>query len=43
MKIELGELVAPGHTAVVTQECQGAIVGPDAALAALPPPAATED
>lgn len=35
MKIELGELVAPGHTAVVTQECQGAIVGPDAALAAL--------
>ena len=35
MKIELGELVAPGHTAVVTQECQGAIVGPDAGLAAL--------
>ena len=35
MKPDLAELVAPGHTAVVTQECQGAIVGPDAGLAAL--------
>jgi biuret amidohydrolase len=29
------ELVAPGHTAVITQECQGAVVGPDAGLKAL--------
>ena len=35
MRIDLGELVAPGHTAVVTQECQDAIVGPNAGLAAL--------
>lgn len=35
MKIDLADLAAPGHTAVVTQECQGAIVGPDAGLAAL--------
>lgn len=35
MRIPLAELVAPGHTAVVTQECQGAVVGPDAGLAAL--------
>ena len=35
MKIDLAELVSPRHTAVVTQECQGAIVGPDAGLAAL--------
>jgi biuret amidohydrolase len=35
MRIALPELVAPGHTAVVTQECQGAIVGPDAGLGAL--------
>ncbi len=35
MRLDLAELVAPGHTAVVTQECQGAIVGPDAGLAAL--------
>ncbi|MFB1296643.1 cysteine hydrolase [Mycobacterium sp. pW049] len=35
MTIPLAELVAPGHTAVVTQECQGAVVGPDAGLAAL--------
>jgi nicotinamidase-related amidase len=31
----LAELVAPGRTAIVTQECQGAVVGPDAALRAL--------
>jgi biuret amidohydrolase len=31
----LAELVAPAHTAVVTQECQGAVVGPDAGLAEL--------
>ncbi|MDG4664633.1 cysteine hydrolase [Mycobacterium sp. 236(2023)] len=35
MRIPLAELVAPGHTAVVTQECQGAVVGPDAGLAVL--------
>jgi nicotinamidase-related amidase len=28
----LDELVVPKRTAIVTQECQGAIVGPDAAL-----------
>jgi len=31
----LAELVAPAHTAIVTQECQGAIVGPNAGLALL--------
>ncbi len=31
----LTELVAAGHTAIVTQELQGAVVGPDAGLAAL--------
>jgi nicotinamidase-related amidase len=35
MKPDLGELVAPQHTAIVTQECQGAVVGPNAALAVL--------
>lgn len=35
MRVDLTDLVAPGHTAVVTQECQGAVVGPDAGLAAL--------
>lgn len=34
-RIELAELVVPRHTAVVTQECQGAVVGPGAGLAAL--------
>ncbi|KDE99124.1 isochorismatase [Mycolicibacterium aromaticivorans JS19b1 = JCM 16368] len=29
------ELVDPGHTVIVTQELQGAVVGPDAGLAAL--------
>jgi nicotinamidase-related amidase len=35
MRIDLADLAAPGHTAIVTQECQGAVVGPDAALAVL--------
>ncbi|WP_197373922.1 cysteine hydrolase [Mycolicibacterium baixiangningiae] len=35
MTARLAELVAPGHTALVTQELQGAVVGPDAGLAAL--------
>jgi biuret amidohydrolase len=32
---DLAALVAPAHTAIVTQECQGAVIGPDAGLAAL--------
>ncbi len=32
---DLAELVAPAHTAVVTQECQGAVMGPNAGLAVL--------
>lgn len=32
---ELAELAAPAHTAIITQECQGAVVGPDAGLAVL--------
>ncbi|MCG7609146.1 MULTISPECIES: cysteine hydrolase [Mycobacterium] len=35
MRPDLRELAAPEHTAIVTQECQGAVVGPDAGLAAL--------
>jgi len=35
MKPVLAPLVSPGHTAVVTQECQGAVMGPDAGLALL--------
>ena len=35
MRIDLADLVAPGHTAIVTQECQGAVVGPNAGLAVL--------
>ena len=35
MKPDLTDLVAPGHTAIVTQECQGAVMGPDAGLKAL--------
>jgi biuret amidohydrolase len=31
----LADLAAPAHTAIVTQECQGAIMGPNAGLAAL--------
>src|SRR5271155_3454987 len=33
--IDLAELVAPGHTAIVTQECQGSVIGPNAGLALL--------
>ena len=33
--IDLAEIAAPGHTAVVTQECQGAVIGPNAGLAML--------
>jgi nicotinamidase-related amidase len=32
MAIDLRELVDPAHTAIVTQECQGAVVGSNAAL-----------
>jgi len=35
MRTPLPELVAPAHTAVVTQELQGAVVGPHAGLAVL--------
>jgi biuret amidohydrolase len=31
----LAELAAPEHTAIVTQECQGAVIGPNAGLGAL--------
>ena len=31
----LSELAAPEHTAIVTQECQGAVIGPHAGLAEL--------
>ncbi len=31
----LVDLAAPAHTAIVTQECQGAVIGPDAGLAQL--------
>jgi biuret amidohydrolase len=35
MTLDLAELVAPEHTALVTQECQGAVIGPNAGLAVL--------
>ena len=35
MKPDLSEIAAPAHTAIVTQECQGAVVGPNAGLAVL--------
>ncbi|MCT7659102.1 cysteine hydrolase [Mycobacterium deserti] len=35
MTPDLSEIAAPGHTAIVTQECQGAVVGPNAGLAVL--------
>ena len=35
MKPDLAEVAAPGHTAIVTQECQGAVVGPNAGLTVL--------
>jgi biuret amidohydrolase len=35
MSADLAEIAAPGHTALVTQELQGAVVGPNAGLAVL--------
>jgi nicotinamidase-related amidase len=35
MRMNLAEIAAPAHTAIVTQECQGAVMGPDAGLAVL--------
>lgn len=35
MTVKLADLAAPEHTAVVTQECQGAVMGPNAGLAVL--------
>lgn len=35
MTDKLAGLVGPGHTAIVTQECQGAVIGPHAGLAML--------
>lgn len=35
MRPPLADLAAPEHTAIVTQECQGAVMGPDAGLALL--------
>ncbi|MGZ4512801.1 MAG: cysteine hydrolase [Mycobacterium sp.] len=35
MTPELGKIAAPEHTAIVTQECQGAVIGPNAGLATL--------
>jgi biuret amidohydrolase len=35
MTARLTGLAAPEHTAIVTQECQGAVMGPDAGLAML--------
>ena len=33
--MNLADLAAAAHTAIVTQECQGAVMGPDAGLAVL--------
>jgi nicotinamidase-related amidase len=35
MSNDLADIAAPGHTAIVTQELQGAVVGPNAGLGAL--------
>ncbi|OBF50354.1 isochorismatase [Mycobacterium sp. 852002-53434_SCH5985345] len=35
MTAKLAEVAAPEHTAIVTQECQGAVIGPNAGLAML--------
>ncbi|OBK74029.1 cysteine hydrolase [Mycobacterium sp. 1274761.0] len=35
MTVDLADIAAPGRTAIVTQELQGAVVGPNAGLAAL--------
>jgi nicotinamidase-related amidase len=39
--VDLTELVAPGHTVLVTQECQNGIIGADASLRELADAAAT--
>jgi nicotinamidase-related amidase len=33
--IQLADLATPGHTAIVAQECQGAVIGPNAGLVVL--------
>jgi nicotinamidase-related amidase len=35
MPLDLGQLVDPAHTALVTQECQGGVLGPEPAMPAL--------
>ena len=35
MPLDLRELIDPAHTAIVTQECQGAVIGANAALPVL--------
>lgn len=35
MSRQLADVLEPGHTAILTQECQGAVIGPNAGLAAL--------
>src|ERR1700722_15423074 len=35
MTPRLDEIAAPQHTAIITQECQGAVIGPHAGLAML--------
>jgi nicotinamidase-related amidase len=35
MKPRLADIAAPEHTAIVTQECQGGVIGPHAGLALL--------
>jgi nicotinamidase-related amidase len=35
VKSSLADLTAPAHTAIVTQECQGAVIGPNAGLVQL--------
>jgi nicotinamidase-related amidase len=35
MRPPLADIVVPEHTAIITQECQGAVMGPNAGLAAL--------
>jgi nicotinamidase-related amidase len=35
MTPQLADIAAPEHTAIVTQECQGAVIGPNAGLAVL--------
>lgn len=35
MSHKFADVLEPGHTAILTQECQGAVIGPNAGLAAL--------